>query len=77
MAQKPLSQLRKGETARIHAFLDEAIALKLLEMGCLPQALISLLRTAPLGDPLCVVVGDYVLALRRRDADTVLVELTA
>jgi ferrous iron transport protein A len=77
MTQKPLSRLRKGEIARIHSFLDEAIALKLLEMGCLPQAPISLLRTAPLGDPLCVVVGDYVLALRRRDADTVLVELMA
>lgn len=77
MTQKTLTQLRKGEIARVHSFFDEEISLKLLEMGCLPQATIALLHTAPLGDPICVLVGDYMLALRRRDAENVLVELIA
>ena len=47
-----LSQLKVGESAVVESFTEESIQLKLLEMGCLPGETISVIRLAPLGDPM-------------------------
>ena len=49
------------------------MALKLLEMGCLPGVQVRLSGRAPLGDPLMLVLGDneYTLSLRRSEAATI------
>ena len=36
---------------------DENIALKLMEMGCLPGEVITLERFAPMGDPMAIAVA--------------------
>jgi Fe2+ transport system protein FeoA len=44
-------------------------------MGVLPGTAITLVRTAPLGDPLEVQVRGYSLTLRKSEAEHVVVEL--
>ncbi len=72
---RTIADLRRGETAYINRILDNDLALKLLEMGCLPGEAVTLLHVAPLGDPMCVRVSGYNLSLRRQEA--ALVELQA
>jgi Fe2+ transport system protein FeoA len=44
-------------------------------MGVLPGVAITLLRTAPLGDPLEIQVRGYNLTLRKSEAEHVMVEM--
>ena len=44
-------------------------------MGVLPGTAITLVRTAPLGDPLEIQVRGYSLTLRKSEAEHVVVEL--
>lgn len=71
MPEKLLSDLKVGEQGQIHHFNDELIALKLMEMGCLPGEIISLERVAPLGDPIAICVEGYSLSLRKSEAASV------
>lgn len=48
-----------------------AVARRLMEMGVVPGAPVSVIRSAPLGDPLEVRVRNYHLALRRSEAQTI------
>jgi ferrous iron transport protein A len=44
-----------------------------MEMGIVPGAAISIVRTAPFGDPIQVRVRGYHLALRNVEAETITV----
>jgi Fe2+ transport system protein FeoA len=44
-----------------------------MEMGIVPGAPVSVVRAAPLGDPIEVRVRGYHLALRRSEAETITV----
>lgn len=71
-----LSALPHGRWATILNVLGPGfIALRLMEMGLVPGASISVVRTAPLGDPIQVKVRDYHLALRRTEAEMINVSL--
>lgn len=74
MSEKLLSDLKLGEQGIIHHFNDEHIALKLMEMGCLPGEVVTLERVAPLGDPMAINVGGYSLSLRKNEAAQVVLE---
>jgi Fe2+ transport system protein FeoA len=70
-----LSQLGLGRQATLHSYPPAGAAfLRLREMGLLPGTRLTLVRTAPLGDPLEIEVRGYRLSLRRGDADSILVE---
>jgi Fe2+ transport system protein FeoA len=43
-------------------------------MGLLPGTTVTLVRTAPLGDPIEIKVRGYHLSLRKSEAEFVLVE---
>jgi ferrous iron transport protein A len=73
--QLKLSELQLGEKALIVSFTDKRMALKLLEMGCIPGEKISLESIAPLGDPIAINVSGYLLSLRKQEASTILVTL--
>lgn len=63
-----------GTNARIVAVDGtSALAKRLMEMGLVPGARVSVIRSAPLGDPLQIRVQDYNLALRRVEARTIAV----
>jgi ferrous iron transport protein A len=70
-----LSQLPVGTRAIVRGFPGQGRAfLRLREMGVLPGISITLVRTAPLGDPLEIQVRGYNLTLRKSEAEHVLVE---
>ena len=74
MNKRSVADLKIGEQAVIQSFTDQPMSLKLLEMGCLPGARICLLAKAPLGDPICLNVAGYCLALRKTEAATILID---
>ena len=70
---KNLSELKLGNKAIIDSFSDKELALKLMEMGCLPGEKIHIERKAPLGDPIAISISGYVLSMRKAEAETILV----
>lgn len=69
-----LDSLPYGTPARVVSVGGEgSIALRLLEMGVVPGAPVCVVKSAPLGDPLEVRVRGYHLALRRSEAQAILV----
>ncbi|MCG8387351.1 MAG: ferrous iron transport protein A [Cytophagales bacterium] len=71
MKIKSVADLSPGESGIIRDLLDEALSLKLLEMGCIPGQPIKFNFAAPLGDPICVSVAGYNLSLRLDEANTI------
>ena len=72
-----LGQISRGQTARIVDVVGEdAIAVRLMEMGLIEGESISLIGAAPLGDPLEFSVRGYRISLRRSEADRVQVDLS-
>ena len=73
-----LTQLAIGASAMVREFPKTGTAfVRLREMGLLVGTRITLIRTAPLGDPLEIKVRGYNLTLRKTEADHVLVEPVA
>jgi Fe2+ transport system protein FeoA len=71
-----LDQLRPGQRGRITAIQGEdALVQRLMEMGLLEGQELEVLSFAPLGDPLEILLGDYRLSLRRREAARVQIHL--
>jgi Fe2+ transport system protein FeoA len=56
---------------------DPALQQRLLEMGVLPGTEVTVVRFAPLGDPIEVKVLGYSLSLRRSEAALVQVEVAS
>jgi len=69
-----LSDLAIGATAKVIEFPKQGAAfLRLREMGLIAGTQVTLVRTAPLGDPLEIKVRGYHLTLRKVDAAHILV----
>ena len=68
----PLSRMRPGEFGHVVALRPDADAREhLLELGFTPGTEITVVRVAPLGDPLTVRIRGYQLSLRRREAEVI------
>lgn len=73
-----LDTIPRGAFAKVVSVDGTAsIALRLMEMGMVPGASVRVVKSAPLGDPIHVCVRDCHLALRRSEAQTINVSLTA
>jgi len=70
---RALIELAVNETAVILNFSDSEIALKLLELGCMPGASIQLLHRAPMGDPLAFLIDGSIITMRKKEAATVMI----
>jgi len=70
---KTLAQLLKGESAIISSFSDDLLALKLIEMGCIPGEKITLQHVAPLGCPYAFEVNGTLVSIRKSEAQFVLI----
>lgn len=67
--ERPLDRLAPGEGGRIARIdAEPAITRRLMELGLVPGTDVEMIRTAPLGDPLEVVVRGLHLSLRRSEA---------
>ncbi|EKO3557217.1 ferrous iron transport protein A [Vibrio metschnikovii] len=71
-----LSELKAGESGLITALNELSIDVrkKLMVMGILPNTLVTLIRRAPMGDPLQIEVRGVSMAVRESIAAAVEVE---
>ncbi len=75
MSLPTLDSLDRGQRARIVDVAgDDAIAVRLMEMGLTEGEEIEVLGFAPLGDPIEFFVRGFRLSLRGREASRVQVE---
>ncbi len=73
-----LSELAVGASAVVREFPKAGAAfLRLREMGLVTGTRVTLVRTAPLGDPLELKVRGYHLTMRKAEAAEILVEPAA
>jgi ferrous iron transport protein A len=63
-----VAQLKRGQKGIIKEFTDDALPIKLLELGCLPGNEIELLHIAPFNDPIYINVNGCHIAIRRETA---------
>lgn len=64
-----LDQLELGQHAEVTAVVGRgAMTVRLLEMGFVPGVEVSLVKRAPLGDPLELRLRGYHVSLRRAEA---------
>ena len=70
-----LDKLEIGQSARIKAVGGEGQRRQhFLDMGLIPDAFIKIVKYAPLGDPMEVMIHGYALTLRKADAALIEVE---
>ncbi len=73
-----LDLLNEGEKARIlDVSGEDAIAIRLMEMGLTDGEEVEHLGRAPLGDPIELLIRGYRLSLRSTEAQRVIVERIA
>ena len=71
-----LRELKEGQSARIEAVGGEgALRQHFLDMGVIPGAEVTLVKLAPLGDPMELRIHGYELTLRLADAGHIEVTL--
>jgi ferrous iron transport protein A len=70
-----LDDAHVGETVRVGDVAGEdRVAIRLLEMGLTPGAMVRILGRAPFGDPVELEVRGYRLSIRRAEAARVTLE---
>lgn len=72
---KTLKDIKRGQTVRVVRIHGEgAVRRHIMDMGITRGTLVTLRKTAPLGDPLELTLRGYELSLRKVDAEMVEVE---
>jgi len=73
-----LKDLKVGKSGVILAVDGEKILRhRLLEMGITPRTTVKVKKTAPMGDPIELLLRGYVLSLRLADAQRITIEEVA
>lgn len=75
---KTLADLHSGERARVVGYGNEvepSAARRLFDLGLVPGADVTMVRRAPLRDPVIFRVGDYEIALRSAQSRSIHVEV--
>ena len=63
-----LKEAKTGMTVKIRNIGSTDLKERLMTMGLTPGTKVTILRSAPLGDPIAIGVRSYNLALRKMDA---------
>ena len=75
---KTLRQAQCGETVTVTRLNGKgALKRRIMDMGITKGTPVYIRKVAPLGDPVEVTVRGYELSLRRKDAETIIVESAA
>lgn len=75
-----LADLQRGQSARVVGYGDRVAASavrRLFDLGLAPGVEVTMVRRAPLRDPVIYRVGDYEIALRREQSRCIAVEFNA
>ena len=71
----PLAAIAPGETVRVAEIrVEGALRRRLLDLGLIPQTLVSCRFAAPAGSPMAFTVRGAAIALRTRDAKEIFLE---
>lgn len=67
-----LANLEIGAEAKVLAVNgNNAASKRLMEMGVLPGVSVKVVKNAPFGDPIQILVRGYNLAIRRNEAEAI------
>lgn len=73
--QTPLSSLRDGESANVNKITASgSIRRRLFDIGLIEGTKVECLNRSPLGDPVAYLIRGAVIAIRKEDSDSILVE---
>lgn len=76
--EKLLSELALGESGEVKSVSGEGrLRRRLFDMGITPGAMVVMRKVAPLGDPVEITLRGYELTLRKAEAQSVTVTVTA
>lgn len=74
--KKLLSEFMPDETGVVVKIENcGKIKRRLYDMGVTPNAQIKLIKVAPLGDPMCIMLRGYELSIRKDEAKEVVMEV--
>ena len=71
---RTVKDLKKGEFGTIERFLDETISCRLLRLGILPNAQITMVRKAPFGGAYYLKLNGLNIAVRDSEANSILLK---
>lgn len=70
-----LREIKCGQTVEVRELLSKgALKRRIMDMGITKGAKISILKIAPLGDPIEITVRGYQLTIRKSDAADIVVK---
>jgi len=73
-----ICDLKLGETGMIKSISgNEKLVKRLLALGCIEGTEVSLKNCAPLGDPIVINLRGFNLAIRKKDAQNISVNIPA
>ena len=73
-----LDKLPIGKSAVIRKVGGEGVLrCRLLDMGLIPKTTVKIIKVAPLGDPIELLIRGYSLSIRKEDASKIEVEVSA
>ena len=61
-------------TLKVLQISESPLKQRLMSMGMIPGTKVTVLRSAPMGDPIAMGIRSYNLAMRREDAALITVE---
>ena len=78
MVQMTLDMLSIGESGKVLSVGgDKALRRHFLDMGITPDTIVTLVKVAPMGDPIEIFVRGYELTIRKEDAARIVIEKSA
>lgn len=70
-----ICDMKNGQSAKVKQINTEGVLRnRILDMGVTPGVLVTLIKTAPLGDPIEISLRGYSLSLRKSEASVITVE---
>lgn len=73
---KNLAELSIGSRGEMAQISDSDLEQKLLEMGCTPGEKFEVVRKAPFGGPIAILISSYILSIREEDARSIAVTVS-
>jgi len=76
-SKKTLEKVGVGDTGQISfVAADDAVKRRLLDLGFAVDSTVRCVGVSPLGDPVMLVAGGKVIAVRRRDLGKIYIDLS-
>ncbi len=76
MTEQTLLTLKKGEVGTVRAVLaEDAMRRRFYDIGCIEGAKLRMIGTAPLGGPRAYAIAGAIIAIRKKDAETVRIRI--